>query len=178
MAISHFLSVLYLVHKIQPTLYHSLLLLQQMALHFLSHDANTNVPPAYHGTTVEPHHFGKQISHLSIFLLQASNIRTQWDVEAVSNLCLGQTEGGTWAWIWETIGIVTTMSIWGFFGCNLLAHTVLSCYTKSTLRTNEIPFAILYNHAPGQPCSFTEPTMPSHSFQVPDLGDISCHSSC
>ena len=42
----------------------------------------------------------------------------------------------------------------------MIAYTVISCYTKTTSRTNEFPFAIPYNHAPGQPCNFTEPNTP------------------
>jgi len=111
MAVSHFLSVLYPMHKIQPILNRFLLLLQQMALHFLSHDANVSAPPAHCGTAVEPHSFGKQILCLSTrFLLQASNIRTRWDIEAASNLCLGHPEEGR-AWIWETVGIVSVIVI-------------------------------------------------------------------
>ena len=98
------------MHKIQPILHRILLLLQQMALQFLSHNTSVSAPPAYRGTTVEPHSFGKQIPRLSTFLLQASDIQTRWDIEAASNLRLGQTEEGT-AWIWETVGIVTTTNI-------------------------------------------------------------------
>ena len=58
----------------------------------LSHDANANAPPAYRGTAVEPHSFGKQIPRLSMFLLQASDIQARWDIEVASNLRLGQTE--------------------------------------------------------------------------------------
>jgi len=49
-----------------------------------------------------------------------------------------------------------------FFGHNsiTIAYTVISCYTKTTLRTNEFPFAIPYNHAPGQHCNFTELNTP------------------
>ena len=39
-------------------------------------------------------------------------------------------------------------------------------------RTNEFPFPIPYNDSPGQPCNFTELTMPLQSFRIPDLGDI------